>query len=581
MAEIEFLDLDTEVRWGNTIHGLLAGGYYDPELRAHGQVWPLKSSVFGAGVRDRYAWGYFGGWGSPPMEERYSTHLLKVPGIEPLSLPPEEIASEGAEARTWLHYALICGPSLTLHGQPLEGWVCIDPAGGRWYVKPSMLGGSVNIETPLTLTLEVRPFGYLDEAPVAPVSISTTLADLGQFISGQSIAGDPYVQVRVASIASHGRQVVYALYPGTSLTQRSLPVGWLLLRLEGDGPEFVPVLQVLHSRAETLGTHTTEAANSTRLGSVTLSLDYNVSGPDQFGVYTVTASATGAVFVQTGSSSTPWRVGERVDETARKGRLCSVVFSDADVLVRTTADVSWHQVTTFGSPRVQSTSGPMTIQLASQPSWTTANPGMTVQLVADGQEVETIKATVYRDGMQVDSAEWQKRKVIAQRASWGIVGPFSVWHTPPQVILGTNMSAQARVTSVAHTLSAAGAPVFDWTSSEEVPYSSTSSPPAISTGAVGFSAELSGNTRPHTHAEWALNRLSNHVLASTWELSSLQVSDYTQPGKRNWQRAYACQATLDNQQPQTPQPPAGTYNPFTHELVVNGDTSLGRPFVFI
>ncbi|MDN4149826.1 hypothetical protein QYE80_32965, partial [Pseudomonas tohonis] len=252
MIESHFHPLDEIERFGFTAHGLVNGAVTASRHLLVGSTnHPLP-----------YVWPFNTG----TSVEFYDTHLLKVPGVPPVVLPLEEYLAERAAGRTWQHYAVLSEDRCMLFGTPLQGWVCIDPAGNRWIVRtePQANTGSIRADEPLTMTIQIRPFGYLDEAVVPWHSLTVTLDDLGQVGDGLpyppsgSLLDPNDMILRLGSVASHGRSAVLEIHGTVSLVnnwtrRRIMPAGFLLLELSGNGPSFTPTLTVMRTRAETLG----------------------------------------------------------------------------------------------------------------------------------------------------------------------------------------------------------------------------------------------------------------------------------------------------------------------------------------
>ncbi|MGF6692648.1 hypothetical protein M2318_002720 [Metapseudomonas resinovorans] len=589
MIETQFHVLDEVVRFGHTLHGLLINTSFPPTLRAHGSDFPLGPPLFPAtlGDRMRLVLGVTD-FGLPP-EDVYDTHLLKVPGVAPLALPPEEVAAEAAKGRTWQHYALLSGRGPSLFGHQLGGWVCIDPSGQRWLVRgvglPNIRYGNARIDQPLTLQFEVRPFGYLDQAPVAPVTRQATLADIAQNEPDLLVGGEPYVRMRLSSIASHGRQVVIGLYPrGDLVTQDDLPCGWLLLTLTGNGPTFDFELTVLHSRVAALGARSTSESNGQAMHMFQVDLETDVSGPAPNGDYTLTGDATGLTPVPTEGGG--YLLGTRSFTYTVEDRVCCVVFDDGDSLVPITADITWTrtQTRTVGS---SSASGTVTS------AGTTAGmspPSGTLSLAANfgGSDVTTTEVVLQRSGVPVDAASWTVTLDLAAagEATATYAPGWNATLEPPEFQLGVfDVGPLPSTWPIRFHFEVGGQVLLDLQPVTRRPNIAPWTPP-IWQNRVDIWEEFSADAGDYDTVRYRMRRLSNQVLACAAAVFRAAAHETPAPPvKDRTHRAFASQALWDNPNPGNDPfgNVAASYHPFTHELFVHAavDASIAQPFVWI
>src|SRR5690606_8720156 len=129
--------LDKLVRWGAPFHGLLSAARTSIKMGEHEHAFGF-GSIFPAELTNRwdalFNTSLLSGGGLYSVDSY--VHLVKVPGVPPLDLTPEQLAAEQALGRNWLSHGLLAGPYQGLFSYALNGWVCIDGTGARWYIKP-------------------------------------------------------------------------------------------------------------------------------------------------------------------------------------------------------------------------------------------------------------------------------------------------------------------------------------------------------------------------------------------------------------------------------------------------------------
>lgn len=396
MSDANRFLLDEVARIGHTWHGLAFGGESSPRV-----------------------WSPYGTWNLPfnaPAD--YDTHLLKVPGLPDLDMTEEQWEAEAAVGRVWQNYALLSGSTLQLFGKPLNGWVVIDEAGGRWLVRtsPSVVNGRINKDNALTLTLSIVPFGYLGWDEYAPVTVSTTLADIGQASTGETVMpGDPEVVMRVGSISSNGRKVVIELHSwvntgNTNISpQNFMPSGFLMLELSGTGPSFTASLTVLRTRATVCGSTIKPTITGTwAQWAVAFVKVSEVPDPAHPGYDFVTFRAGDMMKTADNLPINTRYTLFQCSGTAtaeRQNRLIALVFDEADDLVEFSCTHRYTLSQDHGPPSVTS-SGTLTCLRMDTGEYINSGAGdMVVTPKAEGTGYREVSMSIYRDGAEVLSAE--------------------------------------------------------------------------------------------------------------------------------------------------------------------------------
>ncbi len=341
MIETGFHPLDEIRQFGFTWHGLAEGGAHSPKITIDGVT---RALPFNAPTVP------FAG----DIDSGGDTHLLQVPDIGPVPFTPEELAAEAAEGRVWQNYALISGGNLDLFGKSLGGWVCIDPAGKRWLVRTSgfssFMGGEVTPGESATFHFSVVPFGYLNEPAAAAVEFETVLADVGQ--ADIPIYVPPInslFQLGINSISSDGRRVIVYIRNRWNFqgTRRAFPIGYLLLTLSGDGPDFVPTMEVLYTRADCFPLLVTEGTVAEAKGWDFEAESDTVEKPPGSGNMVTRTWYTGLKYVAAGAGIANVNLGAGDGAQAYKGRIITVVFDEFDVIRTFYLDASSSNASSF------------------------------------------------------------------------------------------------------------------------------------------------------------------------------------------------------------------------------------------
>lgn len=326
MIELGQHPADEVTLFGHTAHGLVKGTVSNLRVVVDGVEYPLPSDY--------------------RLPSPDTLQIVQHPAAGPVALSPEVLAAERAEGRVWQNYALIKGDSFYLYGQALGGYIHIDSLGRRWAVvignPPAATPGA-----PYSLTLDCRPFGYLDGAPegMEPVELTATCADIQQITSGAR-----WVYQCMAD--STGSRIILMLVPKTP--SDALPSGFLQIQISDTAGELAATLSVLRSQEAVRGewSNTHEAVDD----PYTLLDDrhYMPGGPltgaaypngPQFpyfpaggGTVTLTVDTVYSVPAEVGVDRA--FVGSIEASCGRTGRVLALAFDEADVLVEYTVDTT-------------------------------------------------------------------------------------------------------------------------------------------------------------------------------------------------------------------------------------------------
>lgn len=209
------------------------------------------------------------------------THHVVVPGTPAIVRTPEQAAADAAAGHDWRSTATLSGARQQLYGQPLDGWIYIDPAGERWRVQPSIGEyDDINLYAPLSFSVrltrfgEIRP-GGVDEYYDYPV----TIADLQQGAAPLNVFGAAVTagRLHINGIRSDGSAAALMIFFGDQtvryetvnfLTELEnlpgrLPLGWIQITISGAGAAASVAASVLYSRDQTLEVSTQTAPQVT------------------------------------------------------------------------------------------------------------------------------------------------------------------------------------------------------------------------------------------------------------------------------------------------------------------------------
>lgn len=533
--------------WGFPWHGLLVDPRGIPRLRVGGGAGPemlVEEPIFPAGLNDRL--GVYGQYYREYYSDFRDTHMVRAPGIPEITLSPEEVAANAAMGRSWWNYGLLVGTYMCMHGKFLRGWVCIDPADQRWLVRPII--GSCSIGSPLTVNLDVTPFGVIGGAPTQAVRLAVTLADVEQ--EGELLGGEPRLLKRIASVSSHGRDVLIALYPSTSsgeLDLRDFPCGWLRLELIGDGPNFALQMSVIHSRNQTLGeVSEVELENPP---AQQWSADINITGANDDVMIGTLSSITvePAEYTQTQSSS-------------RAGRILSLVFDDADQVIMMSADLTYLKEHVNGPYSVSGVSGDLRDgggQSSSYISYTTQ------QTVINRSTYEVV---IRRDGIPVESGHMKVVSTGSVMRDGSILRGIYVDRDPPDFNIrpvGPGYLSPSTTWATAISVKAGGSEVYSHTDHTSQGEGLPSWLMHHWGSRVAIALDLPGG--PYNAASYSVRRHSNQIITAQYGFGS------SLPGEsiNCTHRAIAAHATWDNPIGSTNEYLRGSYNPATHDLVMS------------
>lgn len=324
MIEIGQHPADEVPLFGHTAHGLVKGVVGELRCVVDGVEYPLPSD-----------------YDLPAAE---TLQIVQHPAAGPVALSPEVLAAERAEGRVWQNYALVKYGSI--YGQPLSGYIHIDSLGRRWAVVINSLQDATP-GAPYSLTLDCRPFGYLDGAPedMAPVELTVTCADIQQITSGAR-----WVYRGMAD--STGSRIILMLVPKNP--SDALPSGFLQISISDTGGVPAATLSVLRSqeavRGEWSNTHEDVASpfdllsggNRMRFGGVLSGAVYpDIPEAPWFpeGGGTVTLSVDTLYRLSGGGAETYW-TGSVEASCGRTGRVLALAFDDADELIEFTVDTA-------------------------------------------------------------------------------------------------------------------------------------------------------------------------------------------------------------------------------------------------
>jgi hypothetical protein len=411
MIQDQFHPLDEIGVWGCAAHGLVR---FEPtqglRLFIDDVPWPFSGNLLGS---------------LKPLQ------IVRKPGIEPVPLTPEVISAERAKGRAWQNYSLLLSDYF-LFGQPIGGWIYFASDGRRWVIRP---GSLVNARAgqPYSLTLNCRPFGYLDEAATAPaVVLPISLADIGQ-------EGTGFRFVMLETINSTGSRAILRLFP----VGGGLPTGFMEIAVSDVGGVPVASLQLLHSQAAVRGEwETTHPGITTPLSLLEYRAMYPRSeltgavyplGPDlpmfPLGGGTVTLTVAGVDDVSSSRTSGfnaggTYARGDINITSGRTGRLMALEFDDADTLCEFTYDTRYQYALALPAWTTSHAGALTTSGTSTSSNWVGVNSAAWTEVtgvLATAQRTisESISSTltIRRNGVEVTSLENVKSYTAAHHAT--------------------------------------------------------------------------------------------------------------------------------------------------------------------
>lgn len=438
MIQDQFHPLDEIGAWGCTAHGLvrfdLTAGQ---RLFIDDVPWPLPGLISA----------------SPRVLQ-----VVRQPGIAPVPLSAEVLAAEREKGRVWQNYALLLS-DFFMFGHPLGGWIYFASDGKRWLIRPGSLPNA-RAGQPYSLTLQCRPFGYLDEASTEPpVSLPISLADIGQEGTGSRF-------VSFETISSDGGRAILRLFP----VGGGLPTGFLEVRVSDVGGVPVASLLLLKSQAAVRGQWATSHPGISTPVSL---LEYRAMYPRSvlvgavyplgpalpmfpIGGGNVTLAVTDVVDVDS-SLTAGFNAGgtyarANLDITSgRAGRLLALQFDDEDQLCEFTYDTQYEY--TLRLPAWSTThAGQLTTSGASSESqWVGVNQhpwaeAVPVQATAQRSVSERIASTliIRRNGDQLMSLQNEKSYSAQHTATLPPPGGTSWCWSRVEVGTGGNITGVGR-----------------------------------------------------------------------------------------------------------------------------------------
>lgn len=200
-----------------------------------------------------------------------ATHLLMRPGQPAVERTAEELAADAAAGWQWRNVAMLSGGRQQLYGRELDGWIYVDPEGGRWLMQfaTDLEAASYPTDSDLSMTLNVKRFGVFG---AEPQSLSFTLsmsawgqqgyAALQDFPTGGAPVNVTAVNLVLdaitpngsrAALCVHRRRTTSAVAYDTTLDVAVRhALGWLEVSVTMVDGLPSPSLSVLKTRAQTL-----------------------------------------------------------------------------------------------------------------------------------------------------------------------------------------------------------------------------------------------------------------------------------------------------------------------------------------
>lgn len=297
--------------------------------------------------------------------------MVRMPGIPEVPLTPERLAEEREQGRVWQNYALLLS-EWRLFGQNIGGWIYFASDGVRWVIRPGILP-QPRAGQPYSVTLDCRPFGYLDEAPAEPVELIAGIADIQQ-------EGTAFRLIEFETINSTGSVALLRLFP----VGGGLPTGYLRIDISDVDGELAAAMSVQLSevavRGEWSTTHPGISSAASLYQSRAMLPQANISGHDTtaegfpifpIGGGTVNATLAGLVEVDAArtvgfASYATYRKGSGEVVSGRTGRVIGLAFDHADVLCQFAYDTQYRYTFSMPSP-AGSASGALTATASSAP----------------------------------------------------------------------------------------------------------------------------------------------------------------------------------------------------------------------
>lgn len=428
--------LDDVTLFGHCIHGLVSGSINEAFVEVDGVQFPIP----------------------PTPTYRHGTGTLQIvrhPAAGPVALSPEVLAAERAQGRVWQNFALVKGFFGTgvIYGQQVDGWIFIDSLGQRWLAQITSQPLAV-VGSPYSLTVSMKPFGYLDGAPdgMEPVDLTLTCADILQ-------EGSATRRLLPGMANSLGTQRLLQMVPTSPAN--ALPSGYLQINLTD--VEGVPsgTLTVLRSQAQMRGDWDTNATGITGASQLftahNLLVAAEISPPiDRFppGGGSATVTVTGIDEVSDNLSPLDqYRKGSPSLSCGRTGRILCLAFDDSDELVPITFDTRYVYDASYPD-WAGSASGTLTSsgddQNLNYQAWTVAvAPAVTASRTVS----EAVESTIIirRAGVEVCRVENRRSfsatltaTLAAYSGAWGWAGGWiGRWSEPNALVFAERVNTTA------------------------------------------------------------------------------------------------------------------------------------------
>lgn len=202
--------------WGTPWHGPVQGGILTMPNGA--------TMAYPQPVSTTFQSGPAGSITNRPQDTYGITHRHAA-GLPPVTNSAADIAA----GREWRNEATLSGGRYQVYGKPLDGWVYIDPAGGRWVVKiPAIREQDArSLTSTLNVAVSFLKFGELGRASALwPWSVTLPLPDIGASGSGF---------LMIDAIKPDGSAAIINVYSRVFTERRMarLPIGFIELSISG------------------------------------------------------------------------------------------------------------------------------------------------------------------------------------------------------------------------------------------------------------------------------------------------------------------------------------------------------------
>lgn len=282
------------------------------------------------------------GYKSVYADMRGDTHLLRSPGVAPITLTPEQLAAEAGLGNVWQDYTLLAGRGLCAHGNIVGAPIYIDTAGTPWLVAGAKALANVTHGAPFSASLTIKPYGRIGEEPVPgrTVTVSLPAAGLGLPSTLPShLTGVTTFIPELQSISSTGAEVIYALIPRRGLYPWQYtygkPAAFWRLAMSGIGEDVTAQLSVLRTLEQSVGSRfETTDGTQTVVPVFEFEATHEIEGsPDEYDFQWSKLTLTSVTCSQT----------PRTRRNGVEGQLLAVLHDDENVLVEISTDVVFEE----------------------------------------------------------------------------------------------------------------------------------------------------------------------------------------------------------------------------------------------